>query len=53
MERILRRAGWQLERLGPTQRIGNSIAMAGQLEVSAQILRQLEARAGLAHAAAA
>src|ERR1700722_15613293 len=53
MERILRRAGWQLERLGPAQRIGNTIAMAGQLEVSAQILRQLEARAGLAHAAAA
>jgi acyl homoserine lactone synthase len=53
MERILRRAGWQLDRLGPAQRIGNTIAMAGQLEVSAQILRQLEARAGLAHAAAA
>ena len=53
MERILRRAGWQLERLGPVQRIGNATAMAGQLEVSAQILRQLEARAGLAHAAAA
>ena len=53
MERILRRAGWQLERLGPAHRIGNTIAMAGQLEVSAQILRQLEARAGLAHAAAA
>jgi acyl homoserine lactone synthase len=53
MERILRRAGWQLERLGPAQRIGNTIAMAGQLQVSAQILRQLEARAGLAHAAAA
>src|ERR1700692_4778236 len=53
MERILRRAGWQLERLGPAQRIGNTIAMAGQLEVSAQTLRQLEARAGLAHAAAA
>jgi acyl homoserine lactone synthase len=53
MERILRRAGWQLERLGPAQRIGKTIAMAGQLEVSAQILRQLEARVGLAHAAAA
>ena len=53
MERILRRAGWQLERLGPAQRIGNTIAMAGQLEVSEQILRQLEARVGLAHAAAA
>jgi len=53
MERILRRAGWQLERLGPTHRIGNTIALAGQLAVSAQILRQLEARVGLAHAAAA
>src|SRR6202051_1047470 len=53
MERILRRAGWQLDRLGPAHRLGTTIAMAGQLEVSAQILRQLEARAGLAHAAAA
>jgi N-acyl-L-homoserine lactone synthetase len=53
MERILRRAGWQLERLGATRRIGNTIAMAGQLEVSAQILRQLEARVGPAHAVAA
>jgi acyl homoserine lactone synthase len=53
MERILRRAGWHLERLGPARRIGNTIAMAGQLDVSAQILRQLEARGGLAHAAAA
>ena len=53
MERILKRAGWQLERLGPARRISNTIAVAGQLEVSAPILRQLEARAGLAHAAAA
>ena len=53
MERILRRAGWQLERLGPARRIGSTIAMAGQLDVSAQILRRLEARVGLAHAAAA
>jgi acyl homoserine lactone synthase len=53
MERILRRAGWQLERLGPAHRIGNTIAMAGQLDVSAQILRALEARAGRTQAAAA
>jgi acyl homoserine lactone synthase len=53
MERILRRAGWQLERLGAAHRIGDTIALAGQLDVSAQILRQLEARAGLALAAAA
>jgi acyl homoserine lactone synthase len=53
MERILRRAGWELDRLGPARRIGNTIAMAGQLDVSAQVIRQLEARAGVAHAAAA
>jgi acyl homoserine lactone synthase len=53
MERILRRAGWQLERLGPAGRIGNTIAIAGQLHVSAQILRRLEARVGHSHAAAA
>ena len=53
MERILRRAGWQLDRLGPAHRIGNTIAMAGQLNVSAQILRKLEARVSPAHAAAA
>ena len=53
MERILRRVGWQLERLGPVHRIGNTIAMAGQLNVSAQILRELEARVSPAHAAAA
>src|SRR6266404_4650869 len=50
MERILRRAGWQLERLGPARRIRNTIAMAGQLELSAHVLRQLEARVGYAHA---
>jgi acyl homoserine lactone synthase len=53
MERILRRAGWQLERLGPAHRIGSTIAMAGQLDVSAQILRRLQTRVGLAHAVAA
>lgn len=53
MERILRRAGWRLARLGPARRIGNTIAMAGQLNVSTQTLRQLEARVGLTHAAAA
>jgi acyl homoserine lactone synthase len=53
MERILRRSGWQLERLGLAHRIGNTVAMAGQLDVSAQILRSLEARAGRAQAAAA
>jgi acyl homoserine lactone synthase len=53
MERILRRVGWQLERLGPAYRIGNTVAMAGQLDVSAQILRALQARAGRTQIAAA
>jgi N-acyl-L-homoserine lactone synthetase len=53
MERILRRAGWLLERLGPARRIGNTIAMAGQLEVSERNLLQLEARLGSAQAVAA
>jgi acyl homoserine lactone synthase len=52
MERILRRAGWQLDRLGPARRTGNTIALAGQLDVSTQILRNLEARVGYARAAA-
>jgi acyl homoserine lactone synthase len=53
MERVLRRAGWQLERLGPARRIGNTIAMAGQLDVSTQVLRQLETRLDFAQVAAA
>jgi acyl homoserine lactone synthase len=53
MERILRRAGWQLNRLGPARRTGNTIALAGQLDVSPQILRTLETRAGYADAVAA
>ncbi len=53
MERILRRAGWQLDRLGPARRTGNTVALAGQLDVSPQILRKLETRAGYADAVAA
>lgn len=53
MERILRRAGWHLDRLCSPQRIGKTVALAGQLDVSAQILSSLEARVGYAHAAAA
>jgi N-acyl-L-homoserine lactone synthetase len=53
MERLLRRAGWQLERLGPARRIGKTVAMAGQLDVSVRMLRQVEARAGYGQAAAA
>jgi len=53
MERILRRAGWPLARLGPARRIDDTIALAGQLDVSALMLRQLETRVGYTHAAAA
>lgn len=53
MERILRRAGWPLRRLGPARPIGNTIAMAGQLDVSQHVLRQLQLRAGLPQAISA
>jgi acyl homoserine lactone synthase len=53
MERILGRAGWKVERLGVARRLGNTLALAGKLDVSVLILRQLEARVGCAHAAAA
>lgn len=32
-ERILRRAGWQMQRLGTPQRVGNTVAVAGKLQV--------------------
>ena len=41
MERILRRASWPLERLGPPQPIGTTMAVAGFLEVSRQALLRL------------
>jgi acyl homoserine lactone synthase len=42
MERVLRRAGWHMQRLGPERRIGNTIAVAGRLDVSERLLRRLE-----------
>ncbi len=47
MERILRRAGWPLRRLGPPVRIGDTSAVAGYLEVSAATLARLRAVGGL------
>jgi len=38
MERILRRARWPLRRFGPPQAIGNTLAVAGYLEVSPERL---------------
>jgi N-acyl-L-homoserine lactone synthetase len=45
MERVLRRAGWNLQRLGAARRIGSTVAVAGRLEVSARLLCQLQASA--------
>jgi N-acyl-L-homoserine lactone synthetase len=38
MERILRRAGWSLDRIAPPQHLGNTMALAGFLPVSAEAL---------------
>jgi N-acyl-L-homoserine lactone synthetase len=42
MERVLRRAGWPMQRLGPERRVGSTIAAAGRLEVSERLLHGLE-----------
>lgn len=47
MERILRRAGWVLERLGLPQPIGKTMAVAGLLDVSECTLLRLRASGGL------
>jgi acyl homoserine lactone synthase len=41
MERILRRATWPLDRIGPPRAIGTTMAVAGYLEVSESALRRL------------
>jgi len=38
MERILRRAGWPLRRLGRPRMLGNALAVAGYLEISTECL---------------
>jgi acyl homoserine lactone synthase len=47
MERILRRATWPLERLGPSRAIGTTMAVAGYLEVSVAALMRLRSLGGL------
>jgi acyl homoserine lactone synthase len=47
MERILRRATWPLERLGPSRAIGATMAVAGYLEVSVAALVRLRELGGL------
>lgn len=47
MERILRRAGWPLERLAPPQRIGQTMALAGFLHGSRETLSSMYRQAGV------
>jgi N-acyl-L-homoserine lactone synthetase len=47
MERILRRAGWPLERIAPPQRIGQTMALAGFLHASDQALAAMYRQAGV------
>jgi N-acyl-L-homoserine lactone synthetase len=47
MERILRRAGWSLRRIGEPHALGNTLAVAGYLEVSTESLARVRAAGGL------
>lgn len=47
MERILRRAGWPLRRLGNPCKLGNTLAVAGYLEISTEILAGIRSAGAL------
>lgn len=47
MERILRRAGWPLDRLGGAHLIGSTQALAGLLPVSGEVLTAVRRSGGL------
>jgi len=47
MERILRRAGWTLERLGAPQRIGSTVALAGLLPITDDALAAIRRNGGV------
>src|SRR6266478_8759162 len=47
MERILRRAGWSLRRIGKPCALGSTLAVAGYLEVSIESLVRVRAAGGL------
>lgn len=47
MERILRRAGWPLERIGEPQTVGVTRALAGYLEVSPLMLQVVRKNGGI------
>lgn len=48
MERILRRAGWALRRLGNPYNLGSTLAVAGYLEISLETLAVVRNAAGFA-----
>jgi acyl homoserine lactone synthase len=47
MERILRRAGWSLRRIGEPRTLGSTLAVAGYLEVSIESLARVQSAGGL------
>ena len=47
MERILRRAGWPLRRIGKPRPLGSTVAVAGYLEVSSRALARVHTAGGL------
>jgi N-acyl-L-homoserine lactone synthetase len=47
LERILRRAYWPLRRIGQSVRIGDTLALAGAVDVSVDVLNRLRSRGGL------
>jgi acyl homoserine lactone synthase len=47
LERILRRAGWPLERIGTPKRIGDTVALAGYLPISEAALATVRETSGL------
>jgi acyl homoserine lactone synthase len=47
MERILRRVEWPSQRIYEAQRIGNSLAVAGFVDVSAELLNRIRTIGGL------
>jgi acyl homoserine lactone synthase len=47
MERILRRAGWPLRRIGKPRQLGTTLAVAGYLEVSVESLTRVSNSGGV------
>ena len=47
MERILRRAGWSLRRIGKPRALGSTLAVAGYLDVSIESLARIRATGGI------